>query len=94
MTESQYEAHMKAFTAAVARAEERAPRIELDLGWQELTVMIAMVQLALRHPHNTGHARAIAEAIVQRIVCEVYAVDPVLARLMQMGEHRVENDIA
>lgn len=58
--------------------------IELRISPLEAWCVMAQIQLALRHPNNTGIARMYAE-IVARQLQSAIAITPALAQIAEMG---------
>jgi hypothetical protein len=74
------------FTAALRRAAERKPYIQIDVSWAAATSIVACLQLALRHPDVPRHTRGVVRGVVDSFINEIEQVVPELAALLRMGD--------
>jgi hypothetical protein len=74
------------FAEALERLTARAPSLKLDLDWQTTVVLVAQVQLALRHPGNRGPSAELARTFLDTLIARVEEVEPTVARCLRMGD--------
>lgn len=53
--------------------------------FQQLAIVVANLQLALRHPSNTGEAATVARGIVDAMIASVERSSPRAAEILRMG---------
>ena len=64
--------------------QDQTSSIHLDLTRWQAYCLIAQLQLALRHPGNTGMSRPVVEQIAHDLE-SVFSDSPILSRLLRMG---------
>lgn len=69
---------------AEMEALRRGPSISLELEGHEAFIIMTQLQLALRHPDNTGPSRDVAVAVA-RALQGVVAVTPTLKMVAESG---------
>lgn len=72
--------------AAIARIQAKHPCMVLSLEWPTVLVLVGQLQLALRHPANTGDAAETTRGFLDQLFSIIEASDAPLARLMRMGD--------
>jgi len=60
---------------------QRGGGVKIELTWLEASIVIGQMQLALRHPHNTGAATIIARQIVASLTCRLPRALRTIAKL-------------
>jgi hypothetical protein len=75
-----------AFAAEFRELVERTHRLVLSLTPLEAWALLSQVQLACRHPENTGPTRAIAVQIARQFQRQI-AGEGALARVAEEGWH-------
>lgn len=63
------------------------PSVTLQLDAAQAWIVMAMLQLACRHPDNTGHSRLITETIARALQTAV-ATTPALNAVAELGWRR------
>ena len=56
---------------------------EADFG--DLVLLVAQVQLALRHPGNTGHAAQRVRTVIDHVICAMEQSEPEIGPLLRLG---------
>lgn len=77
-----------AFEAALRELEMLSGPVVIELTPAEAWIVLSQLQLALRHPQNTGPSAKIAREIAQRIQA-VVARESVLAAVAEAGWQEV-----
>jgi hypothetical protein len=77
---AKFDEGMKAFSAA-------CPQVDLTTDPEGAVSLIAMLQLALRHPGAKGHTAKRVRHMVDRLIARMEAVSPVLGPLLRMGDN-------
>lgn len=72
----------QAFLADCKRQKGR--RVHLDIDFSMALVVVGQLQLALRHPNNTGPSAANARAFVHKLIARL-AVTDTIGRCLQTG---------
>lgn len=72
-------------TAAAKRLKEKHEFFTLEIGFADLIMLIAQVQLALRHPANRGESARRMRSMVERIVRELEESEPTIGELLRLG---------
>ena len=72
------------FTAELVEAEKQGDGIELNLRPSSAFMLLANLQLALRHPQNTGAAAKLAQDVC-RIIETHFSKYPAMSDLMKRG---------
>lgn len=71
------------YEAAMVRLKDHPVRLETTL--PDMCMVIAALQLALRHPHFTGASRKHVEAFVSGFIDQVKTLDLVIAKVLERG---------
>lgn len=58
---------------------------KLEWGFADLVVIIAQVQLALRHPQNTGEAAKGARKLTEQLIAGLDKASPGIGTLLEIG---------
>src|SRR5262245_8918559 len=72
-------------TAALQRLEARHGTFRCDLSFEMLMILIAQLQLALRHPANRGAGALQARQFVEDVIDRFEKAEPGLAAFLRRG---------
>lgn len=64
---------------------EKHGHAKLEWGFPDLVVIIAQVQLALRHPCNTGEAAKGARKLTEQLIASLDKASPGIGTLLEIG---------
>lgn len=76
----------KTFLADAKWVIENCPPPNLTIEWNVLVVLVAGLQLSLRHPHYPSTSRAVVRAWVDGIIAGIDVIRPSLAAVMRLGD--------
>lgn len=88
-----YDEKVNAMKEGIERLEKAHGFFSLEVDFSTLAVLIAHVQLALRHPANKGHSAKVATDMIHRIIAILGEREPVIGELLRLGfdpSHDVE----
>lgn len=70
---------------ALLRLEARHGICRIDLSFGLAVILIAQIQLALRHPANRGESAAQAREFVEALIGRLEASEPAVGELLRRG---------
>ncbi len=73
------------FTACLERLEARHGHFTAELSFGDVAILVAQVQLALRHPGNVGQSAGRARRFIERTIETLEASEPEVGRYLRMG---------
>ncbi len=76
---------VEAFERAMQRLRKNHPRFEWQADFADVVVIIAQVQLALRHPNNPAQSAARATLIIREWIALLEAAEPQVGELLRLG---------
>jgi len=85
MPESGFDDYELACNIALGRMQEIGAGVVVRLPAAYALAVIANIQLAMRHPGNTGPSRAKAEEAVRWMIDALCEHEPVLRTMLEMG---------
>lgn len=74
------------FLEASHRFQVNQPEVVLTLDPSTILCLIASVQLALRHPGNTGESARRMRGLIDTLIGRIGEIEPRLAELLRMGD--------
>lgn len=83
--DSPFDKNALAMADSIIRLEMKCPYLKLELGWPEVVMMIAHLQLALRHPGNVGPTAAQMRSVIEQIIGAIETYEPPLAVMLRKG---------
>lgn len=74
------------FDAAIARVMKQHDSCEFTLDWELVVAVVGHLQLALRHPANTGPSPEAVREFLDAFLAKIESLDPTLAAIMALGD--------
>lgn len=83
----QFQAEMDAqeFSELMTKLLEKHPRLGVELPTEEIPVVIANLQLALRHPGNSGLSAKITRRFVDFLIATMEQLMPGIGKYLNKG---------
>lgn len=77
--------HAEDVVAAVERLKRLHGVFIAEMPFEDVIILIAQIQLALRHPGNTGYSSQRARKIIEAMIAMMERSEPAVGPLLRMG---------
>jgi len=75
----------KRFTEALERLVLKHPTFAVEMPMGNIIVLVAQMQLALRHPRNNGDSAKTCRDFCEQVIAEIARAEPELAEILTWG---------